>query len=118
MQGERTKPFTWGSPQLYLGGFPEGGKVYEIEKDVSIPIHQSSKYPFAMMEIGDSFFVPIENLKTSKGYPEKTRDLASNIRTAASWWGKRHNNKYFSIRTIREDSSKYKVRGFRCWRIK
>jgi hypothetical protein len=67
-----------------------------IEKDVPLPASAKwSKYPFAEMEIGDSFVVP--------------RERHEQLRSASSWAGRRHGRK-FTIRIVGEQ--------VRCWRIK
>ena len=78
--------------------------MYEIEKNVQIPVKHTKggrkpKYPFGEMEVGDSFIVE------GRCWSE-----TSSFRTAAFYFGTRHNIK-FSVRKINENS-------VRCWRIK
>lgn len=70
--------------------------MFEIEKDCPIPPRTGTvtKYPFAGMEVGDSFYIP----------PEISRNTIS---SNAYSWGRR-NNMTFSIRKEGE--------GLRCWR--
>lgn len=66
----------------------------KIEKGVPMPKNKrATKYPFAEMEVGDSFYVEPDN---------------GSIHAAASWYGKR-NNKKFATRKEGE--------GRRIWRI-
>lgn len=63
---------------------------YKIEKNVPMVVLRKpgfSKYPFAQMQIGDSFVAPLE---------ERRR-----ISSAATHYGKNHNSK-FHIRKITE----------------
>lgn len=71
--------------------------MYVIEKDVPMPklpsalrVKGSSKYPFARMEVGDSFF------------------SATNAQSAALRYG-RSNNMRFSARKLEV--------GYRIWRV-
>ncbi len=68
-------------------------KEYKIEKGISMP-HRSG-YPFADMDIGDSFYDP-------------DKKLLIKIRNAAYNWG-RNNERKFNV-------SVYDT-GVRCWRI-
>ncbi len=78
--------------------------MYEIEKD--IPIIKSrwreSKYPFPEMEIGDSFFVPLNGKEARKVQPS----IVS--------CGNRYRDKRFTTRIIIEEGVKI---GIRCWRV-
>lgn len=65
----------------------------KIDKNVPMP-GAANKYPFRDMEVGDSFLVDGDAVKT---------------RGAATAWGK-VNNKRFSLKNTAE--------GYRCWRIK
>jgi len=83
---------------------------YEVEQGQEIPeidYGANRKYPFIKMRVGDSFFVPLEDVAHSK-------DPLSVVSSAASIWGKRKNQKY-TTRTVRNDD--YEVIGFRVWRI-
>lgn len=78
--------------------------MYKIEKNIPVPGYQKyEKYPFAEMEIGDSFF----RQQTEVDGDERYR-IGSNIRSAAR--GGRWNKK-FTVRWIKAEN------GFRCWRI-
>lgn len=65
-----------------------------IESNKPIPIPLANIYPFAKMEIGDSFYVDGKN--------------AMRVTSAASVYGKRRKKKF----TIRTEGD-----GKRCWRI-
>lgn len=76
--------------------------MYEIEKGIKlpepiIPGRPASKYPWRKMNIGDSFFVPVNEVKLSSLY------------TMASHAGGYHNKK-FTVRKVTD--------GFRVWRTK
>jgi hypothetical protein len=72
--------------------------MYTVDKSVPIPkIRQGTVYPFAEMEVGDSFFVPVQE-------PSK----ASSIRACASAYGKK-NNVVFSCKQVEG--------GVRVWRV-
>lgn len=67
--------------------------------DKNVPIPQTTvrrKYPFDMMEAGDSFLLPpdMDYIKT---------------RGAAQNWGKVNGGKKFAVRKT--------VDGYRCWRV-
>ena len=67
-----------------------------IEKNVPAPANpRRRKYPFAEMEVGDSFFAP--NIKIS----------------SVTYSFARHPGKKFTARTVTENG----VKGFRVWRI-
>lgn len=74
--------------------------IYEITKEHPIPddsgVHGRTKYPFAIMEVGDSFFVPRE--KAGVNTVDSARRKAS-----------RHLRRKFTLRTLPE--------GIRIWRI-
>ncbi len=67
---------------------------FKIEKGFSIP-KAKKKYPFSTMEVGDSFLVGNDNLKS--------------IRSSAYNYASK-NHKKFAVRETPE--------GHRCWRIK
>lgn len=82
--------------------------MLEIEKGIPIPkVDKSyaydSKYPFKVMEVGDSFFVPVDREQPRKQFHR----VAMNI--SASCRAKRMNGKKFLTRTLRD--------GVRCWRV-
>lgn len=69
----------------------------EIKIEKGVPFYAFSgyaRYPFKVMEVGDSFFVPV--------------NMRSRVVSASSWYGRHHNMK-FSVRKTEQ--------GFRCWRI-
>lgn len=69
--------------------------MYKIEKGVPQPEHEAAnKYPFAQMEVGDSFFVP--------GF--RARSLSN----AAQWHTKKLG---WTFRCVSVDG------GARCWRL-
>ena len=70
---------------------------YTINKGIPIPLIavNSVKYPFAKMEVGDSFDI------CEKEY--------SKLKAPASRYGKRH-NKFFTVRKT--------LTGGTCWRVK
>lgn len=39
---------------------------FKIEKGIKVPQKKSSKYPFADMVVGDSFFVPSANVNSAR----------------------------------------------------
>jgi len=76
--------------------------MYNVEKDIPVckiksgrPDNRGSKYPFASMEVGDSFLVGQEQMEIKR------------VISAASIWGKRLNMRFSVLNT--ED-------GYRCWR--
>lgn len=72
--------------------------MFKIEKNVALPKHaRTSKYPFADMEVGDSF-----------ANPDTTRTA---LYTAAYQWAKQDGNGKKFI--VREEG-----KGARIWRIK
>ena len=74
---------------------------FVIEKNISIKLRvKNPRYPFDIMELGDSFFVPVEN--------EHRTALSARLRMCAYANGKRSG--MFSIRRV--DG------GVRCWRVK
>lgn len=84
---------------------------FKIEKSVKMPSIGATKqrsviYPFADMEVGDSFFVPVKN---SSDIRESRRVYAS-IRYDASIYRKRNfRNFSVSVRTVEG--------GYRVWRV-
>lgn len=77
---------------------------YVVEKNVRLTARgrpPSSSYPFSTMEVGDSFAL------TSNDTIEIER-----IRSAASWFGKRHPPMKFGVRL-----DDHVARTYRCWRI-
>jgi len=82
--------------------------MFEIEKDVPLAparVGRMPKYPFAGMEVGDSFAVPMMGVTDLYGGDRSTGLL----RTAASHHGRRHGMKLL----VRADSANNMTR---CWR--
>lgn len=84
----------------------------EIAIDAGIPVPPPSnggrapKYPFAAMNVGDSFAIPLTGLMHEKG-----GDLAYNrLKGASVRWKNKHGGEY-RIRTRREEGV------VRCWRV-
>lgn len=73
--------------------------TFDLEKNIPLPkisrAGHNSKYPFSIMEVGDSFFVP-----------EKTAKAFTSTVAAA---GKRLGDRRFACRTVEG--------GVRVWRI-
>jgi len=43
--------------------------IYKVEKKIPVPaykVRSTSRYPFATMEVGDSFFVPVMDVASGK----------------------------------------------------
>ena len=70
------------------------GRVIKIQKDVPMDFAKN-KYPFAEMEVGDSFFAK--------------KSEVDKVRSAASHHSKRHGGGRFTTRAVRG--------GYRCWRF-
>lgn len=85
---------------------------YTIDVDVPIPkkerpLPSNGKYPFTKLEVGDSFFVPYEDVKECKA-PHRA------VCAAASNWGRRH-GRVLTTRTLRGEDGR--IYGFRVWRL-
>lgn len=83
--------------------------MFKIDKNVEIPENkpfmQRLKYPFAEMDIGDSFFISA-----------KSREDARKIQSRVSAYGTKFSLVYgtkFSTRTVEEDGET----GVRVWRV-
>ncbi len=74
---------------------------YDIEEGIDIPMvtRRKSKYPWANMEIGHTFFVPDASKKQT-------------ITSSAYRFGKQHGMK-FTVREVNEEG----VAGIRVWRV-
>lgn len=83
--------------------------MYKVEKNVEMPLKKTftagSKYPFAEMDIGDSFFVPATSREDAKKV--QTRVSASGTKFRAV------HGRRFSTRVIEENDGF----GVRVWRI-
>lgn len=82
-------------------------KIEKVETGVPIPERARSSgrpslYPWAKMEVGSSFFVPLPAGETLK-------QLSVTLRTSASSRGRRHGEEYV-VRASRKE------RGVRVWR--
>lgn len=77
--------------------------MMQIEKGIPYPgdSRGQKKYPFAEMQIGDSFFIA--------GNPDEVRTKMITVNQAAYQFSKRNDQYKFSCRRV--DG------GFRCWRI-
>jgi hypothetical protein len=71
-------------------------KSYFIEKNIPMPEQRYAKYPFSVMEIGDSFFAETK---------------ASSLLTTANYFLKKHNKNWEF--TVRKENN-----GTRIWRTK
>ena len=79
--------------------------MFKIEKNIKRPPSGLRKYPFFMMEVQDSFFVPLDK-KTAK---QLQASILGSIRR------QRYPDKKFSTRSVTSEDG---VRGMRCWRVK
>ena len=79
--------------------------MYKIEKNIPKPVDGKIKYPLRELEVGDSFFVPLDG--RSPG------DLQNSILGSAR--SERFEGKRFSTHVVKEDGKRI---GIRCWRIK
>ena len=78
--------------------------MIKIDKSIPIPIKVTSlKYPFADMQIGDSFFVALEKKHKTK------RSMASSIHGCAKKMQKVIKDFKITIRSVEG--------GVRCWRV-
>jgi hypothetical protein len=66
----------------------------KVERGVSIPVDGNYKYPWAGMEVGDSFFIAGE--------------AGNRLRSAAGYSGLRNGRRY-SVRKVKG--------GYRVWRV-
>lgn len=82
----------------------KGNDMSEFKVERGVPMTGRKSYPFAKMEVGDSFFVPGGATKYGAG------DTAA-VNSARSH-GRRHNRKYVT-RTVTEHG----VKGLRIWRV-
>jgi len=75
----------------------------EIEKDIPIPNEDHFKYPFEFMEIGDSFFLPLNGVDSIR--------IRNNVYSSAKKYAAANNMK-FAVRYMKHQG------GVRCWREK
>jgi hypothetical protein len=77
----------------------DAGDEFKIEKDIPLSESRSGprpKYPFASMEVGDSFFIPGDR---------SSRSVSGSV----SHWRKSHPKQQFATRKVEN--------GLRVWRI-
>ncbi len=76
--------------------------MFKIEKNIPmLKCEGSYKYPFPIMKVGDSFFVPLNGSTLSI--------VGNNVRTAARYYHTKNDSKF----TVRKADD-----GVRVWRIK
>lgn len=87
-------------------------QTFKIERGVPMPkIHVSrSSYPFAEMEVGDSFAVPLSGDLASAGKNGDYDRTQVRVRSAACSHQRRHGGK-FSVRVNKAEGV------LRCWRV-
>ena len=87
--------------------------MYELSKVVPIPENlntskrvgrKATKYPFHLMSVGDSFFVPCSEADGKR--------IANTVRSNAKHWTKRSGKRGWVFKGM------YTHNGFRCWRVK
>lgn len=79
--------------------------MYKIDKEVPIPIPTNKKkYPFSSMEIGDSFFVIVED--ENRLIPTRNSILGSSRVS-------RYKDRKYTTKIYHGEK-----RGIRCWRIR
>ncbi len=76
--------------------------MYEIEDDIPPPPQIRGKYPFGLLNIGQSFFVPCDE--------NDKRGALLRVSNTAGAYGRRHGRRYVT-RTINDPP------GVRVWRI-
>ena len=77
-------------------------KQYEIKQGIPLPPKRQSKFPFALMAIGDCFSVPVER--------SRAHTVAA-LAGAAKFFKKKHPGYIFTTRVDRELNEVF------CWRI-
>ncbi len=87
---------------------------YEIEKDVPMNRKEEmeKRYPLDRMEIGDSFFIPKNDLLSEGG---SWNAAAAAVRTVVKNYCRRNPGKAFRTKTIADPDRN--VNGLRVWRI-
>lgn len=83
---------------------------FAIEKNVAMPSRSERvpKYPFAQMEVGDSFFVPCK--------PDEPVQRVRNRMLGACMWAKRKLGEQHRF-VVRVDESDPSTNGVRVWRV-
>lgn len=89
--------------------------MFKIEKGIEIPpagaLGRSQKYPFADMDVGDSFFVANDSGKS-------TADTTARLNNAKNSATKRLVDRKFAVRPAQSvDDNGEVVEGARVWRI-
>ena len=79
----------------------------EIEKNVPMPLSRVSLYPFAQMNVGDSFAIPL----TGRLMPNGRDRVVNTLAASAVRYAKKATGKKFTIRTIKDEGVA------RCWRV-
>ena len=84
---------------------------WKIDKDIPVPVGSDrrsgeQKYPLNALEIGNSFFIPLE-----KG--DDLKRMANRLSQARQTYQKRHEGVRFTQRMWEEDG----VIGVRIWRV-
>lgn len=86
--------------------------MFKIEKNVPVPPKRGGGrepcYPFADMDIGDSFSVPLVGAPTS---PSACNDSATQRLSCAASAHFKRNNRKFTVRELRDEGVA------RCWRV-
>lgn len=91
--------------------------MYKIEKGIPVPLlirTDSTLYPFGLMNPGESFFIPFEEIENLPDKKEKTLIIRRRIMYAFNQYKKRHKltKKDFKVSLRGTDD------GVRCWRVK
>ena len=81
---------------------------FKVESGIEVaarPRQQAKlKYPWPVMQVGDSFFIPVnDNDRVQK---------QSSVQSSGRQWGVTHNGAIFCTRTVEENGK----RGIRVWR--
>lgn len=85
-------------------GRPRNAPTFAVEKGVPIP-EPKHAYPFAEMEVGDSFFVPCASKCDRQQLQTNVASRAASFRAKQCPRGR----EYFSTRVVEG--------GLRCWRV-
>jgi hypothetical protein len=82
---------------------PGGRAMIEIEKNIPLPPKETrqTKYPYARMEVGDSFFVP------------QTRASKDSVYASIQWAKRKLGFKFI----LRADNADNDNGGVRAWRV-